>query len=225
MHMRCHEAAAWLPASSAQATLRLSHWACWAGTSQAVAACRPQVTQPAVPGSSRSRLVVQPPGSQEPVSCMQHTGAGWPAIRYQLSTSFRFTLPLASHRMVLLNSADGKAGWGPLQQGASVQGCMKSGQVLVDRRFKWFEPEYWRFGEAAASDGAINYPRHASGQIYGLSGPVAKYIRRNAPILHRYACSRHACYGRHAIPEPPHTKPACERNWGLGECQQVCTGA
>ena len=64
---------------------------------------------------------------------------------------------------------------------------MKSGQVLTDRRYKWFEPEYWRFGDAAAADGQINYMRHASGQIYGLSGPVAKYIGRNGPILHRFA--------------------------------------
>ena len=64
---------------------------------------------------------------------------------------------------------------------------MKSGQVLTDRRYKWFEPEYWRFGEAAGAEGQINYMRHASGQIYGLSGPIAKYIGRNAPILHRFA--------------------------------------
>ena len=69
----------------------------------------------------------------------------------------------------------------------TVQGCMKSGQVLTDRRYKWFEPEYWRFGEAAGAEGQINYMRHASGQIYGLSGPVAKYIGRNGPILHRFA--------------------------------------
>lgn len=68
-----------------------------------------------------------------------------------------------------------------------LQGCMKSGQVLTDRRYKWFEPEYWRFGEAAGAEGQINYMRHASGQIYGLSGPVAKYIGRNGPILHRFA--------------------------------------
>ena len=68
-----------------------------------------------------------------------------------------------------------------------MQGCMKSGQVLTDRRYKWFEPEYWRFGEAAGAEGQINYMRHASGQIYGLSGPVAKYIGRNGPILHRFA--------------------------------------
>ena len=67
-----------------------------------------------------------------------------------------------------------------------AQGCMKSGAVLTDRRYKWFEPEYWRFGDPAGGD-SINYMRHASGQIYGLSGPIAKYIGRNAPILHRYA--------------------------------------
>ena len=64
---------------------------------------------------------------------------------------------------------------------------MKSGQVLTDRRYKWYEPEYWRFGDPATDDGGINYMRHASGQIYGMSGPIAKYLGRNMPILHRYA--------------------------------------
>lgn len=64
---------------------------------------------------------------------------------------------------------------------------MKSGQVLTDRRYKWFEPEFWRFGDPASDDGEINYMRHASGQIYGLSGQVARYISANHPILHRYA--------------------------------------
>jgi hypothetical protein len=66
-------------------------------------------------------------------------------------------------------------------------GCMKSGQVLTDRRYKWFEAESWKFGEPATVEGAINYPRHASGQVYGLSGPIARYIARAAPVLHRYA--------------------------------------
>ena len=47
------------------------------------------------------------------------------------------------------------------------QGCMKSGQVLTDRRYKWFEPEYWRFGDPASAEGQINYMRHASGQVRG----------------------------------------------------------
>eukprot|EP00884_Botryococcus_braunii_P017186 jgi/Botrbrau1/4150/Bobra.0192s0019.2 len=72
-------------------------------------------------------------------------------------------------------------------QGNLYLGCMKSGQVLTDRRYKWFEPEYWRFGDPASSEGQINYMRHASGQVYGLSAPVARYIGRNGPILHRFA--------------------------------------
>ena len=45
---------------------------------------------------------------------------------------------------------------------------MKSGQVLTDRRYKWFEPEYWRFGDPASAEGQINYMRHASGQVLPL---------------------------------------------------------
>lgn len=52
-----------------------------------------------------------------------------------------------------------------------AQGCMKSGQVLTDRRYKWFEPEYWRFGDPASAEGQINYMRHASGQVRSLSPP------------------------------------------------------
>ena len=55
-----------------------------------------------------------------------------------------------------------------------VQGCMKSGQVLTDRRYKWFEPEYWRFGDPASAEGQINYMRHASGQASSLLLPPLK---------------------------------------------------
>lgn len=34
---------------------------------------------------------------------------------------------------------------------------------------------------------AAQYMRHASGQFYGVSAPVARYIKQNAPILHHYA--------------------------------------
>lgn len=56
-----------------------------------------------------------------------------------------------------------------------AQGCMKSGQVLTDRRYKWFEPEYWRFGDPASAEGQINYMRHASGQVRSLSPPQAPW--------------------------------------------------
>ena len=29
-----------------------------------------------------------------------------------------------------------------------LQGCMKSGPVLTEKRFKWYEPDSWRFGDA-----------------------------------------------------------------------------
>ena len=53
---------------------------------------------------------------------------------------------------------------------------MKSGEVLTDKRWKWYEPEHWRFGDPAGKEDKVNYPRHATGQIYGLSRPVARYI-------------------------------------------------
>ncbi len=39
----------------------------------------------------------------------------------------------------------------------------------------------------AQNGGAAQYMRHSSGQFYGVSAPVAHYIKQNAPILHRYA--------------------------------------
>ncbi len=36
-------------------------------------------------------------------------------------------------------------------------------------------------------DGHANYMRHASGQIYGVSRQVARYVSQNSAILHRYA--------------------------------------
>lgn len=61
-------------------------------------------------------------------------------------------------------------------------GCMKSGQVINDRRYKWFEPEWWRLG-----DSGNKYFRHATGQIYVLSHSLATYISMHADILHKFA--------------------------------------
>jgi hypothetical protein len=30
-----------------------------------------------------------------------------------------------------------------------LQGCMKSGAVLTDKKYKWYEPDAWRFGDGA----------------------------------------------------------------------------
>ncbi|KAH8480465.1 hypothetical protein H0E87_030654 [Populus deltoides] len=61
-------------------------------------------------------------------------------------------------------------------------GCMKSGPVLSQKEDKYYEPEYWKFGE----DGN-KYFRHATGQLYAISKDLAAYISINSPILHRYA--------------------------------------
>ncbi|XP_011013418.1 PREDICTED: probable beta-1,3-galactosyltransferase 8 [Populus euphratica] len=61
-------------------------------------------------------------------------------------------------------------------------GCMKSGPVLSQKENKYYEPEYWKFGE----DGN-KYFRHATGQLYAISKDLAAYISINSPILHRYA--------------------------------------
>ncbi|XP_016461169.1 putative beta-1,3-galactosyltransferase 8 [Nicotiana tabacum] len=61
-------------------------------------------------------------------------------------------------------------------------GCMKSGPVLSQKGVRYYEPEYWKFGEEGNK-----YFRHATGQIYGISRDLASYISINSGILHRYA--------------------------------------
>ncbi|KAF8719693.1 hypothetical protein HU200_024439 [Digitaria exilis] len=61
-------------------------------------------------------------------------------------------------------------------------GCMKSGPVLSQKGVKYYEPEYWKFG-----DEGNKYFRHATGQIYAVSRDLASYISINQPILHRFA--------------------------------------
>eukprot|EP00258_Populus_trichocarpa_P039984 XP_024456003.1 probable beta-1,3-galactosyltransferase 3 isoform X3 [Populus trichocarpa] len=53
-------------------------------------------------------------------------------------------------------------------------GCMKSGPVLSKRGVKYYEPEYWKFGEAGN-----RYFRHATGQLYAISKDLATYISEN----------------------------------------------
>ncbi|KAJ1263029.1 hypothetical protein BS78_09G153100 [Paspalum vaginatum] len=61
-------------------------------------------------------------------------------------------------------------------------GCMKSGPVLSQKGVKYYEQEYWKFG-----DEGNKYFRHATGQIYAVSRDLASYISINQPILHRFA--------------------------------------
>ncbi|TYJ19622.1 hypothetical protein E1A91_A09G204000v1 [Gossypium mustelinum] len=60
-------------------------------------------------------------------------------------------------------------------------GCMKSGQVFSEPTHKWYEPDWWKFGDAKS------YFRHASGEIYAISSALAQFISINRSILRIYA--------------------------------------
>ncbi|OMP03987.1 Glycosyl transferase, family 31 [Corchorus capsularis] len=60
-------------------------------------------------------------------------------------------------------------------------GCMKSGEVFAEPSHKWYEPDWWKFGDAKS------YFRHASGEIYAISRALAQFISINRSILRTYA--------------------------------------
>ncbi|XP_065858686.1 hydroxyproline O-galactosyltransferase HPGT1-like [Euphorbia lathyris] len=60
-------------------------------------------------------------------------------------------------------------------------GCMKSGEVFTDLKHKWYEPDWWKFGDGKS------YFRHASGEIYAISQALAQFISINRSILRTYA--------------------------------------
>ncbi|GMY07388.1 hydroxyproline O-galactosyltransferase HPGT1 [Fagus crenata] len=60
-------------------------------------------------------------------------------------------------------------------------GCMKSGEVFSEPSHKWYEPDWWKFGDKKS------YFRHASGELYVISQALAKFISINRSILRTYA--------------------------------------
>lgn len=60
-------------------------------------------------------------------------------------------------------------------------GCMRSGEVFSEPSHKWYEPEWWKFGDKKS------YFRHASGEIYIISKALAQFISINRSILGTYA--------------------------------------
>ncbi|XP_060206901.1 hydroxyproline O-galactosyltransferase HPGT1-like isoform X2 [Lycium barbarum] len=60
-------------------------------------------------------------------------------------------------------------------------GCMKSGEVFSQPEQKWYEPEWWKFGDGKS------YFRHASGEIFAISKALAQFISINRSILRTYA--------------------------------------
>ncbi|GMI96234.1 hydroxyproline O-galactosyltransferase 1 [Hibiscus trionum] len=70
---------------------------------------------------------------------------------------------------------------GHLDKPRVYMGCMKSGQVFSEPTHKWYEPDWWKFGDAKS------YFRHASGEIYAISRALAQFISINRSILRIYA--------------------------------------
>ncbi|CAM8909534.1 unnamed protein product [Rhodiola kirilowii] len=68
-----------------------------------------------------------------------------------------------------------------LDKPRAYMGCMKSGEVFSDATNKWYEPEWWKFGDKKT------YFRHASGEIYVITRALAQYISINRSILRTYA--------------------------------------
>ncbi|XP_078443123.1 hydroxyproline O-galactosyltransferase HPGT3-like [Wolffia australiana] len=60
-------------------------------------------------------------------------------------------------------------------------GCMKSGSVIAEEGKRWYEPEWWRFGDEKM------YFRHAASSLFIISKNVAQYINVNSATLKSYA--------------------------------------
>ncbi|KAF9617745.1 hypothetical protein IFM89_038507 [Coptis chinensis] len=60
-------------------------------------------------------------------------------------------------------------------------GCMKSGEVFSEPSHKWYEPDWWKFGDGKS------YFRHASGEMFVISQALAQFVSINRSILRTYA--------------------------------------
>lgn len=60
-------------------------------------------------------------------------------------------------------------------------GCMKSGEVFSEQGHKWYEPDWWKFGDGKT------YFRHASTELFVVSQALARYISINRSLLRTYA--------------------------------------
>ncbi|KAL3653596.1 Hydroxyproline O-galactosyltransferase HPGT1 [Castilleja foliolosa] len=70
-------------------------------------------------------------------------------------------------------------------------GCMKSGEVFSERGHKWYEPDWWKFGDGKSdhliSNTPLSYFRHASGEMFVISQALAKFVSINRSFLRAYA--------------------------------------
>ncbi|KAK4422543.1 Hydroxyproline O-galactosyltransferase HPGT1 [Sesamum alatum] len=60
-------------------------------------------------------------------------------------------------------------------------GCMKSGEVFSQPKHRWYEPDWWKFGDGKS------YFQHASGEVFAISQALAQFISINRLVLRTYA--------------------------------------
>ncbi|KAL3844517.1 hypothetical protein ACJIZ3_001920 [Penstemon smallii] len=60
-------------------------------------------------------------------------------------------------------------------------GCMKSGEVFSQPKHKWYEPDWWKFGDGKS------YFQHASGEVFAVSQSLAQFVSINRLVLRTYA--------------------------------------
>ncbi|CAI9784656.1 unnamed protein product [Fraxinus pennsylvanica] len=68
-----------------------------------------------------------------------------------------------------------------LDQNRAYIGCMKSGEVFSQPSHKWYEPDWWKFGDGKS------YFRHASGEIFAISQALAQFISINRLFLRTFS--------------------------------------
>ncbi|KAH9615882.1 hypothetical protein KSS87_017968 [Heliosperma pusillum] len=92
-------------------------------------------------------------------------------------------------------------------------GCMKSGEVFSEPGHKWYEPDWWKFGDSKS------YFRHASGEIFVISQALAQFISINRSILRTYAhddISAGSWFIGLDVKHIDETKLCCSSSWSSG---------
>ncbi|KAL0371886.1 UNVERIFIED_CONTAM: Hydroxyproline O-galactosyltransferase HPGT1 [Sesamum calycinum] len=100
-----------------------------------------------------------------------------------LSSMLRLMMMFMSILSVLLSETNalGAVLASHLDKPRAYIGCMKSGEVFSQPKQKWYEPDWWKFGDGKS------YFQHASGEVFAISQALAQFISINRLVLRTYA--------------------------------------
>ncbi|XP_047968373.1 hydroxyproline O-galactosyltransferase HPGT1-like [Salvia hispanica] len=97
-------------------------------------------------------------------------------------------------------------------------GCMKSGEVFSEKGKRWYEPDWWKFGDGKT------YFRHASGEMFVITKALAKFISINKSFLRTYAhddISVGSWFIGLDVQHVDENKFCCSSSWSTGA---LCSG-